>query len=114
MANLARLSSPTAFRAVFSSGRSHARGVIVLYVSKRADAGPTRVGFVVSRKIGGAVQRNRAKRLLREALRLESGNLPLGVDLVVVARPSIAGASYSDVAADLRSVLDAAGLGNLQ
>ncbi len=113
MATLARLSSPTAFRSVFSTGRSHASGSVVLYVAKRAEGGPTRAGFVVSRKIGGAVARNRAKRLLREVLRIEGGNVPEGLDLVVIARPSIGGASYQTVASDLRSVLQSAGLGKL-
>jgi ribonuclease P protein component len=113
MPTLDRLSSPSAFRAVFSTGRSYARGSVVVYVAKREESGPARAGYVVSRKVGGAVARNRAKRLLRESLRLQGGEIPEGTDLVIVARPSIAGSSYQTVAADLRAVLDAAGLGNL-
>jgi ribonuclease P protein component len=105
MAAVNRLSSPSAFRSVFSTGRSYAQGAVVLYVAKRATGGgPARAGLVVSRKVGGAVARNRAKRLLREALRLE------GLDLVVVARPSVAGASYGQIAGDIRDLLSAAGL----
>ncbi len=111
MATVNRLSSPTAFRSVFSTGRSFAKGSVVLYVAKQATgSGPARAGLVVSRKIGGAVARNRAKRLLREALRLEAQDLPEGMDIVLVARPSLATAPYQEVARDLRTVLAAAGL----
>jgi hypothetical protein len=65
MATVNRLSSPSAFRSVFSTGRSYAQGSVVLYVAKRpTGSGPARAGLVVSRKVGGAVARNRAKRLL--------------------------------------------------
>jgi ribonuclease P protein component len=112
MATVDRLSSPSAFRAVFQNGRSYAEGSVVAYVAKRTNGtGPARAGFVVSRKVGGAVARNRAKRLLREALRLEGRELPEGLDLVLIARPSVATASYHDVASDLRKILAAAGMG---
>jgi ribonuclease P protein component len=81
-----RLSRSADFDRVFRSGRSHAGREFVLYVFPRAEEGPPRLGLSVSRKVGGAVERNRVKRLVREAFARESGVLPPGVDAVVVAR----------------------------
>ena len=81
-----RLSRSADFDRVFRSGRSHACREFVLYVFPRGEEGPPRLGLSVSRKVGGAVERNRVKRLLREAFAVESRRLPPGLDAVVVAR----------------------------
>jgi ribonuclease P protein component len=82
-----RLSRSAEFDRVFRQGRSIANRVLVLYAFPRAEEGEPRLGVSVSRRVGGAVERNHVKRLLREAFQLESGALPDGVDVVVVARP---------------------------
>ena len=81
-----RLSRSADFDRVFRSGRSHACREFVLYVFPRAEPAPPRLGLSVSRKVGGAVERNRVKRLLREAFDVEGQRLPEGMDAVVVAR----------------------------
>jgi ribonuclease P protein component len=81
-----RLSRSADFDRVFRQGRSHAGREFVLYVFPRGEGDDARLGLSVSRKVGGAVQRNQVKRLLREAFALESGRLPAGTDAVVVAR----------------------------
>jgi ribonuclease P protein component len=81
-----RLSRSADFDRVFRHGRSHAGRELVLYVFPRGEAEQPRLGLSVSRKVGGAVQRNRVKRLLREAFVLEGARLPAGTDAVVVAR----------------------------
>ena len=58
----------------------------LLVVAGRSDRGPCRLGITASRKIGGAVVRNRAKRLVREAFRALGELFPPGIDLVVIVR----------------------------
>jgi ribonuclease P protein component len=81
-----RLSRSAEFDKVLRNGRSHAGREFVLYVFPRDGEDPPRLGLSVSRKVGGAVERNRVKRVLREAFALEAPRLPEGSDAVVIAR----------------------------
>ena len=80
---------------------------------RRLPAGATtRLGVVTSRKVGGAVVRNRARRLMREVFRLHQRELAEPVDLVLVARPSIAGRGRDEVEKDFLATMSRAGLLN--
>jgi ribonuclease P protein component len=82
-----RLSRSAEFERAYRQGRSHANRHLVVYAFPRGSGGEARLGISVSRKVGGAVERNRVKRLLREAYAAEAEVVPAGHDVVVVARP---------------------------
>ena len=101
-----RLSRSAEFDRVFRQGRSHANRVLVLYGFPRGDepAAP-RLGLSVSRRVGGAVERNHVKRLLREAFEHEAARLPDQHDVVIVARPEARIVAERDGLEGIRSAL---------
>jgi ribonuclease P protein component len=74
----------------------------VFVVAGRSDQGPARLGITASRKIGGAVTRNRAKRLVREAFRTLGELFPPGIDIVVIVRKPPEGMKTADVVTEWR------------
>jgi ribonuclease P protein component len=85
-----RLSRSAEFERVYRQGRSTANRHLVLYSFPNPTGEATRLGLSVSRRVGGAVERNRIKRLLREAYARAQEEMLPGHDLVVVARPPAA------------------------
>ena len=83
-----RLSRSAEFERVYRQGRSTANRHLVLYAFPNPATERPRLGLSVSRKVGGAVERNRVKRLLREAFAHAEEGIRPGQDIVVVARPA--------------------------
>jgi ribonuclease P protein component len=91
-----RLTRSTDFKRVRRTGKSYAHPFVVLMV-QASEAPRARVGVTAGRSVGGAVQRNRAKRLLREAMRPLLPDLLPGWDLVLIARPALPTKSLQDI-----------------
>jgi ribonuclease P protein component len=109
-----RLSRSAEFDRVYREGRSHANRYLVVYSFPRdGDEADPRLGVSVGRKVGGAVERNRVKRLLRDAFWACADELPDGHDFVVVARPDAGELAQREgeagVEAALRELLEKAG-----
>lgn len=99
-----RLSRSGEFDRVYRDGSSHATRYLVLYTFPRKDEerDDVRLGVSVSRKVGGAVERNKVKRVLREAFWELAERLPPRHDFVIVAR------------ADLKELIDREGMGGVK
>ena len=103
----------------YSNGKKFVGRSVVVYqlpdyaAARLAKANPTkrrcnRVGITVTKKLGGAVERNRAKRIIREGYRLATKEAPIrqGNLIVIVARSGITGAKSGEVAADIRAAFE--------
>lgn len=89
---------------MYQSGAKRVGRSFVVYAVQRAGQG-RKMGCSVSRKVGGAVVRNRVKRYIREVYRTHRRSIPDDVFLVIVARPGSAGLSYHDCESEMRRLL---------
>lgn len=97
------------FRRLYKRGKSLVdRNIVVYYAKNRL--GANRVGFTVGKKVGGAVTRNRAKRLMRESFRLLEPGLAQGFDFVFVSRSRLPHLKRQAVDASLSRLLGSADL----
>ncbi len=105
-----RLKQARDFARARAQGKRVASGCLVANWLVKPPGSPHRLGVITSRKVGKAVVRSRARRLLREAFRVHQPELAQPLDLVLVARPSIVDKSLSEVERDLLSALRRAGV----
>jgi len=96
------------FRRVYEEGRKiHCRYFTAFVLLNPDDR--TRIGITTTRKMGNSVERNRARRLVREAFRRNKWIVPAGVDIVINAKRSLVEAAYSDFEVEFVSFLQRAG-----
>jgi ribonuclease P protein component len=107
-----RLTRSEDFKRVRRDGKSYAHPLVVLIVlkSEKNEQPRVRVGVAAGKSVGTAVPRNRAKRLLREAMRTLLPSIASSSDLILIARPALASASLTEVREALLTLLQRAKL----
>jgi ribonuclease P protein component len=97
------------FDRLYKKGRSTGdRYIVVFYIAN--DLGYTRKAFLASKKVGGAVARNRARRLMKESFRGLERDIKPGKDVLMIARSTITGAKCAEVEVSMRKALAKSGL----
>lgn len=104
-ARASRIKQGRDFARVRQAGERLAMGCLIANWQRLPADASSRLGVITGRKIGGAVVRNRARRLLRESFRRHQYDLAGPVDLVLVARASIVGRGFADVERDYLATL---------
>ncbi|MFN4033577.1 MAG: ribonuclease P protein component [Fimbriimonadales bacterium] len=103
-----RLRKKREFEQAYQQGRRVSMESFTMYVHARGDDAPTRLGFVVGRRFGAHVQRNRVKRRLRAAARALWQQLPIGYDVVCVARGAARTAPIPQLQQQMQQAIDRA------
>jgi len=97
-----RLRQKSGFKTIFELGKNYSAKYVAIYVIYK---GPNKFGFIASKKVGNAVQRNRAKRLMREVVRLHICRIRKDIQIICIARARIKGVSYSEVESSMMYIL---------
>lgn len=97
------------YRRIYAKGKYFTSPIMVTYVKKNGRA-YTRMGITASKKIGKAVKRNRARRIIREAYRTVAANIPYGYDIVFVARGKTPYVKSTDIIKAMQKHLQMAGV----
>ena len=104
-----RVRKNSEFKKIYQDSRSLAAKNMILFVRRREDS-ELKIGFSVSKKIGKAHTRNRAKRQMREMVRNNLDHLLLGYEVVFLARKPISTASYEEIKRDMVNLLKKSGI----
>ncbi len=104
-----KLKQNSDFRRIYGRGEAFIDPAFVAYAFKNR-TNNIRLGITVGKKIGGAVERNRAKRLLTAAFAQVAGKIPTGYDFVLVARTRILKVKSTDITAALNKYFSKAGI----
>lgn len=96
------------FERVYKQGRRHFAAHITVFYLARMEQEPEgpRIGFTVGKALGGAVQRNRIKRRLREAVRLHGFPTNVGVDVVINPKRSVLTMDFSDLQSEMAKAFE--------
>ena len=97
------------FQRVYKNGKSYANKYLVMYVLENSK-GNNRLGISVSKKVGNSVQRNRARRLMKENYRFLKDSITDGYDLIFIARNTINGMKMPEVGKSMRNAVKRAKL----
>ncbi len=109
MGEIISLKENRAFKRIYAKGKSYVAPNLVMYTMKNR-VGFTRVGITTSKKIGKAVQRNRARRVIREAYRQINSNTNRNLDIVFVARGRTTKAKMQEVMKEMKYSMKKAGI----
>jgi ribonuclease P protein component len=94
------------FQRVYKQGRRHFAANMTVFYLPRAEGREMRIGFTVSRALGGAVVRNRMRRRLREAVRIQEKPITAAMDIVINPKKSLLHAPFSDLQEEVRRAFE--------